>query len=687
MEYLKNIFPRIIHNPPLSKGEQEAFAIKPIPKPSVFSRQLTLVPRGYDTPCELQLRPYQIEPVDAITIWRRVIFCGATRTFKSGITDVAAFWAMKYLKINGVIAYAETDTASLVFKTRLRPMIETNPVLRELWDGNPNNLTIENMLLLGSFWRIASAQNINDLATFGAGIVIGSEVSKWEKMAYDPVDTLYGRQKGYPRHLRYSIIESSPNKTGDCHHSEMYKEGVLILRPYVPCPTCGEYQELRDYIPGHNEEANEFCIKLRNQDYPLSAQFIRSLRDKAVKYECKFCKNEIRDIDRVVISRRLKYVAPEIHEEYDSGGSHHTFNQKAEKILKDGTIIGIEAREKHAAAGGTVCFQWSRLVDDTEFPFYECLARFAESRNRPEKKKVYDNEDMARHTVLKSHKVEISSFESKKRKYFSRGPLCMVPEGVYVCTCGIDTMDDYFYFVIQGWGENMESWILRYGKILCPIDKNRPKEKTLEILKAGLYEYPLANSNGNKIYPIKCGFIDRGGHRSAEVDYIADNLSFLRAYVGLPKVNPKDPILKETESDKKNREGYCAYKKFFLGQSSVLSYEVGKMIDSSLWHIPQDVTAEFIKQVNSQYFINRTLSDGSIDSEWKHDELDHYRDALNLSHGAALLLELDSLLFDPYIISRLKEHVLGVKKEQELDKPHENRASERPINAWLPAKH
>jgi hypothetical protein len=58
-----------------------------------------------------------------------------------------------------------------------------------------------------------------------------------------------------------------------------------------------------------------------------------------------------------------------------------------------------------------------------------------------------------------------------------------------------------------------------------------------------------------------------------------------------------------------------------------------------------------------------------------------------LSHGAALLLELDSLLFDPDIISRLKEHVLGVKKEQKTDKPHENRALERPVNAWLPAKH
>jgi hypothetical protein len=620
----------------LYPSEREAFRVKPIPKPSVFANSLTLVPRGYDTPCALRLRPYQVEPVDAITKWRRVIFCGATRTFKSGITDVCAFWAMKYLKLNGVICYAETNTASLVFKTRIRPMIEQNPVLRELWDGTADNLTIENMLLLGSFWRIASAQNINDLATFGAGFIVGSEVSKWEKMLYDPVDTLYGRQKGYPRHLRYSIIESSPNKTGDYHYNEMYKEGVLILRPYVPCPVCGEYQELRDYIAGRDGVPNEFCIKLRDPSFPLSAQFIRNMKEKAVKYECKFCKNEIHDIDRIKISKRIRYVAPEIYE-------GERFHQKPEKILKDGTIIGEENRSRYE----TVCFQWSRLVDDTEFPFYECLARFVESKDRPEKKKTYDNEDMARHTLAIAQKrIDLGGFDLKKRKYFSRGQLCMVPEGVLVTTIGIDSMDDYFYYVISGWGENMTSWVLRFGKILCPVDASRPREKTLQILKEGIYSFPLVNYNGSGVFPIKCGLIDRGGHRAKDVDFIVENINFLEAYVGDNKLNIKNPVLVRSKGGE-----------FYLGQAEALSYEIGRMMESNHWFIPQDVSPEFIKQANSQYFINRTLKDGSVESEWVHSETDHYRDCLNLAYGAALLIQLDSVLFDPGVIEKLQDRL------------------------------
>jgi hypothetical protein len=667
MEYLKNKFPKINHGDvqPLYASEREAFLIKPIPKPSEFSKQIALVPKGYDTPCQLVLRPYQIEPVDAITRWRRVIFSGATRTFKSGITDICAFWAMKYLKINGIITYAETGTAELVFKTRILPMIKTNAVLRELWDGNADNLTIDNILLMGSFWRIASAQNINDLATFGAGFIIGSEVSKWEKMIYDPVDTLYGRQKGYPQHLRYSIIESSPNKTGDCHYNEMYKEGVLILHPYVPCPTCGEYQELRDYIPGRDGLPNEFCIKLRDPTIPLSAPAIRNLKESAVKYECHFCKNEIRDSDRIKISRRIKWVAPEINEENGGAG----FHQKAEKIFKDGTIPDDDKRNKF----DTVCFQWSRLVDDEKFPFYECLARFAESRNNPQKKKVYDNEDMARHTVLKSARLEVNSFETKKRKYFSRGPFCQVPDEVLICTIGIDSMDDYFYYVIQGWGENMASWVLRYGKILCPIDKNRPFEKTLEILKNGIYEYALVNKSGERIYPIKQGFIDRGGHRRADVDYIADNLQFLNAYVGSPKLDPKRHILERSKTKNENGED----NRYYNGQTASLSYEVGKMMDGPLWFVPADISSEFIKQVTAQYFVNKTLHDGTIEAEWAHDATDHYRDCMNLSYAAALLLELDSALFDPDIVARLKENVLRSKNVKKVENASENRHSGR----------
>jgi len=647
-------FPTAKHKYPLLPGERDAFRVRPRPLPSewVEGGALTLVSGGYATPGRLRLKPEQVEPVDAIAHYRRVLFCGATQTFKSGLTDVCAFWAMKFLGINGVISYAETDTARLVFKTRIREMIEKNSELRELWDGNDDNLTINNILLRGSFWRIASAQNINDLATFGAGFVIGSEVAKWERMSFNPVATLYGRQDAYPQELRKSIMESSPFEVGDYLYQEMYKDGVLILSPGYPCPVCGEYQILTDYTQNPDGSVKETHLKLRasedNSDpsgkNSHSANRIRNEKEEAVFYECEHCHQEIRERDRVAMASKVKYMAPEIVE--------GDFVQHAEKVLKDGAIVDIEKRRKF----NTVCFHWNRLVD-LNFPFYECLARFFESVHNPEKKKVYDNETMARFTRKKTGRVEIGDMEKKKRPYYSSGQLATVPDGVLIVTAGIDAQDKSFYYVIQGWGEGMASWILRFGNIDCPIAAETIPARTemFDKFSKGFLADQLTGSTG-RAHSIRLGFIDRGGHRPGDVDFITSKVSFLQAYIGLTRVDPKKDLIYKSDNGQ-----------FFLGQSEALSEYVGMLMDTDMWYHPNDVTDEFIKQITGQYHIKKKTIDGNTRSIWVKDSNDHYRSCLNMSYAAAKLLNLDTALFNDRVIETLhkkNEEAAAVAKQQ-----------------------
>ena len=73
--------------------------------PSDFANtHLKLVPGGYDSPGKLTLKPYQIEPVNAIVDWwgkRRIAFQGPTRTAKSMMTEVVMFWGMKHSQNQG----------------------------------------------------------------------------------------------------------------------------------------------------------------------------------------------------------------------------------------------------------------------------------------------------------------------------------------------------------------------------------------------------------------------------------------------------------------------------------------------------------------------------------------------------------------------------------------------------------
>lgn len=651
---MKYNFPKIKHKYPLTEGEKSCFVLRDRPLPSQWAQDnLILVPGGYDIPGKLTLKPYQIEPIDAITQVNRLQYCGSTRTFKSGMTDICAFWAMKHLGINGMVAYSETGTAKLIFKTRIKPMIEKNPCLLELWDGLDDNLTIENILLQRCFWRIASAQNKNDMASTGAGFVIGSEVSKWEDMTFSAVDMLYGRQDAYPLELRYSIIESSPYKKKDNLYKEMYKRGVLILSPAYPCSKCGEYQILTDSQ-----------IKLRehitndNSTLSVSAQEAAKIReqgDSSVFYECKSCHQEILQSDREKMDHGVKYIAPAIKE---MDGKEVIFEQQAEQILKDGTIIDLDKRKKYK----TWCFHWTRLVD-INFTFAECLARFFESLHSPEKKKIYDNETMSRFSPEGKGKIELHSFEENKRPYYCNGPLSLIPDDVLIITAGIDSMDKEFYYVIQGWGEGFSSWILKYGIIESKFinDENiSNREHVFEKFKNEILCKELKTVSGRNLQ-IRLAFIDRGGHREKDVTYLCKKISFLCAYIGLTKTDLKKELIEKSINGN-----------FYLGQTEELSEQVGLMMESKFWYLPQDVDNIFIKQITAQYHIKKRDEYGNSKSIFVKEAEDHYRSCLNMSYAAAKLLKLDIGLHQDYVLKSLQ-----TKKEEKIVEKIEQKKEEQ----------
>ena len=50
-----------------------------------------------------------------------MIFKGPMQTAKSLMAKGCMFWAMKYLGINGIVAYAEDGTVSSMFRKKIAP--------------------------------------------------------------------------------------------------------------------------------------------------------------------------------------------------------------------------------------------------------------------------------------------------------------------------------------------------------------------------------------------------------------------------------------------------------------------------------------------------------------------------------------------------------------------------------------
>ena len=632
-------FPHITHKHGFSTREREAFRIHPRPMPSTWANEnLTLCTGGYDIPGKLTLKPYQIEPVDSIMNWHRIIFKGPTRTFKSGMADVMMFYGMSVLGVNGIVAYAEENTVSLVFRTRIKQMIMQNKCLREAWDGVQDNLSQEKILLRTCFWRVASAQNRNTLASTGAGFVIGSEVGKWEKMDYNPVHMLYGRQDAYPHELRRSIIESTPYDVGDYFYQEIFRPGTLILRPHYPCALCGEYQVLTD---------SQIKLRKTGVDDPThEAARIRAEKEGAVFYECIHCRQEIREKDRAEIDSRVIWAAPEIIE-------GDFFKQEAEKISRAGEITNSNRKKFDA-----ICFDWNRLVD-LNFTFYECLARFFDSVHNPEKKKIYETETMARFWRKKHERINISRFEAAKDNYHMTGIDNLIPNDVLIVTIGIDSQDKDFYFVIQGWGAGMSSWILRYGTIYWPIADPafQDRRKLLDTVLKGMFGgRELKRKDGAVLSP-RLGFIDRGGHRPEDVDFLVSNISFLQAYVGLRYPDPKKELV--YKSDNGN---------FWLGQSEVLSEYVGLLMETDQFKIAKDTDYNFLSQITKHFHVNKTDPYGNSKSVWVKLSGDHYRSCLNMSYAAAKVLRVDTALLNDSVLAKIKSQLEQTRPGAELPK-------------------
>lgn len=639
-------FSQVIHEYPLTDGEIENFQIKERELVCDWiEKKISLVKPSYLYPGRFKPWNWQREPINAFNYWSREILVGPVQTFKSGITDCQAYYSMCVLGLNGMIAYVNEKKVLDAFDLRYVPMIKSkeNPALNNVWDGKEDSLSKNQLKLKTCTWKIASANNKDDLAGFPAPITIGSEVGKWKVKTgqYNPVVLLRGRQDSSfaMGKISKNILESSPYEEGDLLYQEVFREGTIILQPHYRCLYCGKWQTFTDYQ-----------IKLRDKELKGRPAKIRELKENAVYYECIHCKHEISESERGLMSEGVIWAASTIEEE--------AFKQKGEKIEYDGHIK--ERMEGGVRLGyDTVCYWWNRL-SDVSFPFYECLARFFESLHDDERKKSYENETMARWWKKVTGRIREKYLMSKKIEYYQWGEKHVIPEDVLIITLGIDTQDDGFYYSFIGWGYWNEWTVLRHGFIPCERVERGYEYQVLEKLYNNLNIENLVWCNGEEADFI-IGGIDRGGHRADDVDYIVKHF-------------PGGKLIAVHGDTSKRDDGVMIYpsKKgnWHMIQSDPLSQDVTKMIESDRFHLPMDVEDEFVKQITRQFHQKEVDKYGRVTVKWIHNYMgpDHYRDTLNINLGVGKLKKLDKILLNENYCEALKEKKLTPNR-QPVKKP------------------
>jgi phage terminase large subunit GpA-like protein len=608
--------------------------------------------KAYVLPGKFRAHAWQKEPLDAIRHYDKVMFAGPVQTGKSLLAEICVAYAMRHWSLSGMLMYANTVKCEQVLKYRLRPAIAQIPAMRQLWSGKEDDLTVKNLELLNCVWGIASAQNPSDIASFPAIFGYASECAKYEEKSYNPLDMLRGRQQAALSIGMHKLLyESSPWEVGDIFYREIYQRGTLILTPHFKCPHCS------DWIVFTDSQIVETGVR----DHDPAR--IRAEKESAVRYECNSCGHEITEIDRCRMLERCVWAADEIVE--------GRFHQAAETITEAGEVIGDRNRID------AVCFNWNRLID-VGYKFYECLARYFSARVSPDKFRVYETEDQARFWRGKSgDRPSGEELRAKCSNYSMVGP---IPQGVVIALCGIDTMDDGFAWAIRGFGQNMESWLLRHGFIECSVKNEiyKSKEAVLNRIREEIEQSPLKYEDGRTL-PIFFGLQDRGGHRPADVDYICKNVPWLHSYIGLTRVDIKKPLVqKATEA------------KWYLGQTHLLSEKVAAYMEMDSWHLPQDVGGDYLEQVVAQYSVESEDNFGQQKIKWVCERSDHFRDCENYIMAGVIALKLDEKLMtkDGVMAVIAKQVALSKPKppptpeQKKTREPYRPMRSNRPVRRW-----
>ena len=521
---------------------------------------------------DLSLTPYLVPIIEEIgnykVHWIGVI--GPTQSGKSVVLQVAVADQILQDPGPGIYTLPDETTGRKHLDEKIISMINASPELAKLKTSRIRDLSYEKVTLQNMTIYPAWAGSIQTMNSFPMkrgyldevrlmGLTIGNE-SNAVKIVGDRLTTYfdYGIGQGY--------MVSSPSTEGDLLHQQLSIPGTLYLSWQVPCPDCGEFQEL-DFF--------------ENIKY----------KDGKVLCRCKYCETGVfSDADR--------------KRETNSRGMYAVVKYENEqrvpsKITKEGVReIPFEIGVGH----NRVFFHWSSL----DSPFRSVKAIWNEYLQT--KDKIHDYKNfwqcwLARFWIEDKSRTSVITLESKKKGY-RKG---QVPSWTKILTAGVDTQDKGFYVVIRAFGANGSTALVDHFLIPCSITLSTSPQITK------LFNDLIFNRVFDSRWKVSIGAIDTGGHRTKELYAACSSIRRLIICKGASE----------------NQNVTIQYNKdigLYLVRTIEYLDETDERATKPEWWLPEDVSKDYLSQfVNRRKTEKQNKTTGEIKITLKKVGQDDYR--------------------------------------------------------------
>jgi len=361
--------------------------------------------------------PYQKEIMNAISdmsIQKVVVMSAAQIGKTDGFILNPIGYFMHYDPAPILIMQPNLQMGESFSKDRLTPMLRDTPTLRDKVNDKTRNSgnTILHKEFPGGHVTIVGANSPSGLRSRPVRILLADEIDGYPATAGKDGDPLLLASKRLTTFWnKKEVFISTPTIKGISRIEVEFENSTQEIW-HVPCPDCGELQELEwAQVSFDKENLNE------------------------IRYICVKCG---------VINNEVEW-----KEQYGKGKFIARFPER-------------KARGFYLNSLASLFVEWKDVVQK----FLE--ANEEKKKGNIEQLKAWTNTEMGQTWEEEGSEIEHDALYKRREKYN-----CEVPAEVICLTAGIDTQDDRFEIEVVGWGVDRESWGIKYQIIYGDLKQQR----------------------------------------------------------------------------------------------------------------------------------------------------------------------------------------------------------------------
>lgn len=435
--------------------------------PGTWLDEHRVVPRGYPSPFPGPWRtsrtPYLVEPFRAFKdkATETVVLMFSSQIAKTEYLLGTLLYSYGADPGPGMFVFPRIEDADAYSTKRLTPTLKA---CRGIQVGDSTRTTDDSKrhkAINGFPFKLGGANSAAGLASDPVMYLWCDEVDRWPAEIPnegDPMKLAVQRTESFAR--RKIVVASTPTVKDLSRIEELY-ESSDMCRLWLPCPHCGGF-----FVPYWRHvrwEKDE-----EGKHLPETAYLEHAERGEDGELRSG-CGRRISDQQRAVAVRNSEW-------------------------RPDHPERGPRVRGFHTWA---VACSWMPL---------ERLVREFVAARRKGKLQEFVNLKLGQSWEEQSVKVETVELLGRREQYAAD-----VPAGVKVLTAGVDTQDDRLEYLVVGWGDGEESWVIERDTIPGDPDLADPWLELDSVVRRGW------NWEGGGATRIQATLVDCLGHRTGSV--------------------------------------------------------------------------------------------------------------------------------------------------------------------------